>query len=236
MRRVLVTGASSGIGRALVKALALRGDLVWGVARRIDKLAELQRELSPKQFLSTQCDVTQPSQIAETVRFMRAHPFVPDVVVLNAGINTQDLLPHYDHQRYLDVMQTNLFGVMGWVTELLPLYEERGEGHFIAISSMSAFLTHGRGAAYGASKAALTSTFESLRKRYANTRIKFTTVHLGPVNTAMWSGRWFPLLLSEEAVARKLMVAMERKPAVVDYPCGLVWAARLSQFLPVKIG
>lgn len=231
-RCVLVTGASSGIGRALAGALAKRGDVVWGVARRADHLAALQRELPAGRFQWSACDVTQEAHVADAMRAMHAQRFQPDVVVLNAGVNAHDLLPRYDHQRYLEVMRTNLFGVMTWVDRWLPIFEARQAGHFIAISSMSAYLTHSKGAAYGASKAALTSTFDSLRRRYLRDRIHFTTVHLGPVQTAMWSGAFFPGLLSEAAVARKLMGAIDRRPAVVDYPCGMIWAARLSQLVP----
>ena len=232
-RHIMVTGASAGIGRALVGEAVRRGHHVWGVARRTTELAALQRELGAGQFYYSHCDVTRPEDVSAVMQHMRARAFLPDVVVLNAGINAHDLVPQYDSRQYAQIMQTNLFGALAWVEQWLPVFCQRGSGHFMAISSLSAYLAHERGAAYGASKAALTSTFLSLRKRYRREGVAFTTVHLGPVDTAMWNGNRFPLLLSPVCVARRLLQAMERQSAVVDLPWLLVCLARLMQWFPM---
>lgn len=228
-RNVLVTGVSSGIGRALTRALVAHGDTVWGVARRKEKLMELEKEFPPGSFFFSACDVGREEAVASTLEAMRQRSFSPDVVVLNAGVNDTDLLPDYDHARYACVFQTNLFGVMLWVREFLPLFKRQRGGQFVAVSSLSAYLTHNRGAGYSASKAALSSTFGSLRKRYRKEGITFTTVHLGPVETPMWKRGWFPFILSDRAVARRIMKAMDRRESVVDYPFFMAFAARLSQ-------
>ncbi len=230
-RRVFVTGASAGIGHALAKLLVEKGDTVWGIARRGNDLATLQRELPQGRFFYNECDITNLEQINQTKQLLRENQFVPEVVILNAGTNHSDLIPEYDHQAYNRVFLTNLFGAMVWVEYFLPLFKEERKGQFIAISSMSAFLTHSRGAAYSASKAALTMTFESLQKRYCSEGIFFKTIHLGPVRTAMGPSH-FPFLVSDRTAAMKIMRAIEQKKTVVDFPKWIVGIARLSQVVP----
>ena len=230
-RRVFVTGASAGIGCALTKLLVEKGDIVWGIARRENDLASLQQELPRGRFFYNRCDITNSEQINQTKRLLQEHLFVPEVAVLNAGVNHPDLIPEYDHQQYNSVFSTNLFGAMVWVDYFLPLFRKQGKGQFIAISSLSAFLTHSRGAAYSASKAALTMTFESLQKRYGSQNILFKTIHLGPVRTAMGPSN-FPFLVSDKAVALKVIKTMEQKKTVVDFPAWIVGMARFSQMIP----
>ncbi len=231
-RSVFVSGVSSGIGEALVRALVTRGDRVWGIARREEKLKEIQTLFSNGDFLYSACDVTRESQVQATLSAMEKSGFHPDVAVLNAGINEPDLLPEYDHDRYRQVLETNLFGVMVWVKGFLPTFRQRGAGQFVAISSISAFLTNDRGAGYSASKAALTSSFVSLRKRYARSGITFTTFHFGPIRTPMWKRGWFPMILSPEEASRRILRAIDRKEKVVDCPLPLGFAARATQLVP----
>lgn len=216
----------------MVKALVARGDRVWGVARRGPMLKELKSQLPNGNFLYSGCDVTKEEDVDETLRMMKEKGFAPDVLVLNAGVNDHDLIPEYDHSRYRQVLETNLFGVMRWVDAFLPVFRKDGTGQFVAVSSISAFLTSSQGAGYSASKAALTSSFESLRKRYAKEGITFTTIHLGPVDTPMWQKGWFPFILSQEAVSRRILKAIDRREAVVDQPFFLSLAARMLRVIP----
>ena len=230
-RRVLVTGASSGIGRAVVRLLADRGDHVWAVARRTEELKKLQQETAPHEFSFSACDVTQPAQVQAAFRQMESAGFSPDAVVLNAGINRQDLIPHYNASDYRDVFETNLFGALVWVDAFLPVFLKRREGQFVAVSSMSAFLTHGRGAAYSASKSALSLTFQAFQKRYQAEGILFSIIHFGPIETAMWNKGRFIFLRSDTQAARQILKAIDRKKTLIDYPWSLVWMVRFHQLL-----
>lgn len=232
MKRYLVTGASAGLGEALVRRLVADGGVVWGVARRMDAMTKLQAELPPGRFFVTACDVTSAADVDAALAAMAAEDFVPDVAILNAGVNIADLEPDFDLRACEQVFRVNLFGALIWVERLLPGFLKAGAGHFVAISSMSAFRPSSHGTAYAASKAALSMAFESLRMRYRESPLRFTTVHLGPVDTAMWPGGRFPLLLSPDDAARRILDAVARGRAVYDCPAPLVLLARLSRLMP----
>jgi NAD(P)-dependent dehydrogenase (short-subunit alcohol dehydrogenase family) len=178
------------------------------------------------------CDVSRTGDVDRAIAAMDAGGFAPDLVILNAGINLPDLEPSFRLDAAEEVFRVNVFGALAFVDRLLPRARAAGRGHFVAISSMSAFRTSGRSVAYAASKAALSMAFESLRFRYAAEPVRFTTVHLGPVDTAMWPGGKFPFLLTPEDAARRILRAVERGRTVYDCPRPIVAAARLSALIP----
>ncbi|MEK6542903.1 MAG: SDR family NAD(P)-dependent oxidoreductase, partial [Elusimicrobiota bacterium] len=178
------------------------------------------------------CDTGDPLQVKAAWETMRQAGFLPDVAILNAGINIHDLTPQFDHAAFRKQYETNLFGATQWVDLLLPGFLQRGSGHFVAISSMSAYLRANHGAGYASSKAAMSMAFGCLEARYGKDGIGFTTVNLGPTQTAMWPGGKFPLLMSAESAAAKILKAVEKKKSVLDLPCLLVLLARLTQFIP----
>jgi len=228
----LVTGASSGVGAALARALVTRGQRVAGVARRADLLETLRKELPAGRFVPVACDVSVTDDVGRAIARLDAEGFAPDLVILNAGINLPDLEPGFRLAAAEQVFRVNVFGALAWVERLLPRMLAARRGHFVAISSMSAFRTSGRSVAYAASKASLSMAFESLRFRYAAEPLRFTTVHLGPVDTAMWPGGKFPFLLTPDEAARRILRAVERGRAVYDCPGPVVAAARLSALIP----
>lgn len=229
---VLVTGASAGLGEALCRMLADRGSRVWGVARRANLLEGLKKDVPPGRFFYSICDVASRDQVQTVISSMDAQGFIPRVVILNAGVNIHDLEPDFDLSQCEQVFRVNLFGALIWVDQLLPKFLHDGGGRFVAISSMSAFRVTSHGTAYAASKAALSMAFESLRLRYRSSAVRFTTVHLGPVDTAMWPGGHFPFLLSPETAAKRILGAIDKGKEVYDCPALMVLLARLSGLLP----
>ena len=232
MTDTLVTGASSGVGAALSRALAARGRRVWGVARRVDLLESLRKELPAGRFVPVACDVSVAGDVDRAMTTLDGEGVTPELVILNAGINLPDLEPCFRLAAAEEVFRVNVFGALAWVERLLPRMLAARRGHFVAISSMSAFRTSGRSVAYAASKASLSMAFESLRLRYAGEPVGFTTVHLGPVDTAMWPGGKFPFLLTPDEAARRILRAVERGRTVYDCPGPVVAAARLSALIP----
>ncbi|MFQ6111106.1 MAG: SDR family oxidoreductase, partial [Nitrospinota bacterium] len=89
MTDYFITGVSSGIGQGLARELARRGHRIWGVARREKRLAELARELGADRFLFSVCDVSRSEDVRATTREMERAGFLPEVVILNAGINPE---------------------------------------------------------------------------------------------------------------------------------------------------
>lgn len=230
--KVLVTGVSSGIGRALTIRLLADGHEVWGVARRTEMLRTLAKECATLRLLTTPGDVRVPETITRMRTEMSVADFLPDVVVLNAGTHALDLVPAFDYKKFRKIFSTNTLAPLSLVSEFLPAFAERASGHFIAISSVSAFRGNAQSAGYPASKAALSRAFESLLLRYRGSGIAFTVMHFGPVATPMWKGGKFPFLLTAEQAACAVSRAMKERKAVYNVPWQTAFAMKAAGIIP----
>lgn len=187
----LVTGASSGIGRAISKELVKRGWQVVGVARSMDKLDQLQKELS-EAFIPVVCDVSQEEQIVEASSFVLKKGLIPSIFFLNAGIAGEAVIENpnqFDLRMHENIMQVNYFGVLAWIEFWEKLCQENGPTNFIVTSSINAIFAPPTGSAYCASKAAIAKAFESLSLTYFGTKLRFSVVYPGPVDTPGLKGK-----------------------------------------------
>lgn len=210
-----VTGVSFGIGRELVKRLAANGDRVFGVARTREALEQLQQEVGGQQFCYADFDVGDLTRNPkELLNQIEKKGFFPDAVILNAAINMSDLFPHFDFHVFKEVIETNVYGVVRWVDLFLPAFLQKKRGHFIAVSSFSAYYGSSKGAGYPASKAAISRAFDSFRLRYEKDNVYFTSIHFGPVDTRLWQRKKVPGVLSvDQAVECILKALREKKPS-----------------------
>ena len=183
--KVFITGVSSGIGRELAKELVCQGHSVWGMARRSQYLEELKKELGSGPFFYSVGDVSLASDVESIAKELYRSNFLPDIVVLNAGVFLEDFAGQFDYEVYQRSFSVNLFGAINFVNKFADEFVKRGRGQFIAVSSTSAFRPDSLSAGYSASKAALAMTFRSFNLRYQKDGIIFKTVFLGPVATAM---------------------------------------------------
>ncbi|MCS5688286.1 MAG: SDR family NAD(P)-dependent oxidoreductase [Actinomycetota bacterium] len=181
--RVLVTGASRGIGASLARAFADAGARVALAARSIEELDALAYELGGSSY---PLDVTDPDQLDGFVQRVEADGGPIDVLVNNAGIETQDFVEDIDEDHLTQVVATNLLAPLRLTRQALPGMIRRGQGHLLYTSSLAAITPAPGLAPYGASKAGLTRFTESLRMEVKNTGVHVTTMHLGPVDTDMW--------------------------------------------------
>jgi len=183
----LITGASSGIGKALAEEMIAKGWRVIGIARREAQLREIQKHLGAS-FIPYICDVGSLEQIRKISAEIKASDLKPTLFFLNAGmgdIETKWQVSTEAHKKTFDV---NYFGVIAWVEEFLPIAKQLGGGTFVATSSIVSLFTPPGAAAYGASKAALVNSFQSLRLSYLKDKIGFSLVLPGPVDTYMLKG------------------------------------------------
>jgi len=179
---VLITGTTSGLGRALLEHYAARGAKVTSVNRR--RVAELEARHPAVRF---DClDVRSAKDVEDLVRGLATAGELPDVFILNAGINRLDNDATFDLPRYREVVDTNLYGALNFVAPLTALPATR-ERHVVAISSMVTYAGNPYGLGYQTSKQALTTCFDVWSKMYAGTDLVFKQVILGPVRTAMYT-------------------------------------------------
>jgi NAD(P)-dependent dehydrogenase (short-subunit alcohol dehydrogenase family) len=181
-RRVLVTGASQGLGRALVLELARRGAQVVGVARKANALEATMREAGGHAIIADVADA--PEAIAAQVAELGG----VDVVVHNASTLGPTPLPELadlDDRDLERVFEVNVLGPQRLTRALLGPMRRAGRGWIVAISSDAAVEAYGGWGAYGASKAALDHLMRVLAAELEGTGVRALAIDPGEMNTAM---------------------------------------------------
>jgi NAD(P)-dependent dehydrogenase (short-subunit alcohol dehydrogenase family) len=183
VERVLVTGTTSGVGRALLELYAKRGAKVIAVNRR--PVPELEACYPQVRFAAV--DVRSETEVERLVRSLAESAELPNVFILNAGINQTDNDESFELGDFRSVIETNLYGVLNFVQPLTRLAPGGGPRHVVAISSMAAYVGNPYGLGYTTSKQALTTCFDVWSRMYAGTDLVFQRVMLGPVRTAIYT-------------------------------------------------
>ncbi|MBF6327402.1 SDR family NAD(P)-dependent oxidoreductase [Nocardia transvalensis] len=224
-KHVLITGASSGIGRAAAVAVAAKGAVVFLLARRSEELEAVVDEIEAAggEAYAYQCDVTDDESVEHTVKtVLEEHDHV-DMLVNNAGRSIRRAV-HRSTDRLHDferTMAVNYFGAVRMTLALLPQMRERKFGHIVNISSAGVQVATPRFAAYLASKAALDKFAEVTAAEMLADNITFTTIHMPLVRTPMIapSGKQGPSE-SPEWAAATIVRALAERPKRIDVPIG----------------
>jgi thioester reductase-like protein/short-subunit dehydrogenase len=229
-RTVVITGASSGIGRATALAVAERGGVPLLVARSADKLEELQAEIDAEGGTAHvyPCDITDTEAVAATVKQMIAdHPAGIDHLVNNAGRSIRRSVQlSYDRMHdYERTMMLNYFAAVRMIMALLPHMSERRLGHVVNVSSIGVQTAPPRFSAYVASKAALDAFSRVVASETYGDGVTFTTIHMPLVRTPMIRPTRiydaFPTLTPDEA-AGMVVRALEERPKHLGTRLGTV--------------
>jgi NAD(P)-dependent dehydrogenase (short-subunit alcohol dehydrogenase family) len=189
-RTVVITGASSGIGKATALHAAQRGAIPLLVARSADKLDEVRREIEADggSAYVYPCDITDTEAVAATVKQMLAdHPDGIDFLVNNAGRSIRRSV-HLSYDRMHDyerTMSLNYFAAVRMILALLPHMSERHFGHVVNVSSIGVQTAPPRFSAYVASKAALDAFSRVVASETFGDGVTFTTIHMPLVRTPM---------------------------------------------------
>ena len=181
----LVTGASSGIGRAVARRLCDRGMRVAGCARRHERLEQLADELGDR-FLPVRCDLTSLDQIDRMFAAITSRWGGLDILVNNAGFGRKAPLLAFEPEIWRDILAVNVLALSVCTQKVIESMRRRGvAGHVIHISSMSAHRVPGGSGMYSASKFAVRSLTESLRQelREAGSDIRISSISPGFVET-----------------------------------------------------
>ena len=176
---VLITGCSSGIGRASAERFVALGHTVYATARRVDALAPLAAIGCRTRAL----DVTDEASMCAAVRSIEAEHGAIDVLVNNAGYGQQGALEETPVERFRAQFETNVFGAVRMCQLVLPAMRAEGRGRIVMVSSMGGRLTFPGGSAYHASKYALEAISDVLRFEVAGFGIAVVIVEPGLVAT-----------------------------------------------------
>ena len=157
-----------------------------------------------------------------------------DLVVANAGVGRQRPASRLTWADVEPVMRVNALGAMATLVALLPRMAERGSGTLVGVSSLAALRALPATAAYGASKAALTSFIDSLRLDLRGTGVHAMTVHPGFVESAMTAKNHFkmPFLLTADAAAERMVRAIEARTPLYEFPVPTALAMHAAAWVP----
>jgi len=233
-KSVVVTGGSSGIGRAAALAVAAAGARVGLIARRWEPLAAAVAAIQGAGGVAeaTAADVADAAAVDAAVADLTRRLGACDVAIASAGIHRMSW--PLDAATAAAVIDVNVKGCINLAAAVLPGMLARGRGHFCGVASIAGVVGLPGNAAYCGSKAAVIAFLESLRLDAAPAGIAITTALPGLVDTPMITdqeraaGGAMPAAAAAEAILR----AIERGRAEVWFPRRTALAARLARLLP----
>lgn len=227
MKHILITGASSGIGKALAIRCAQAGWRVTACGRSQEKLAHLHgfdnvRTLS--------FDITDLQACQQALQQLR-----PDIVVLNAGTCEYVDIAHWEPALFKRVFDANFFGVVNCLAPLLP--NLRPGTKLTIVDSLARCLPFTRSQAYGASKAALHYLTKSLQTDLSQRQIRVQSVSPGFVETPLTQKNDFsmPMQISAQQAAESLFKGLQNNKASIYFPTGFALLIRTMGLLPEGI-
>jgi short-subunit dehydrogenase len=239
-RSILITGASSGIGRALALEYARPGVSLALIGRNKDRLAAAAASARGRgaEVEIGLLDVRDQARLALWIVERNARrPF--DLAVANAGITT-GLAPsaiREDPQAVRAVLGANLIGVLNTVEPLIAPMCARGRGQLAFVGSMAGLRGLPYAPAYSAAKAAVHAYAESLRGRLEPRGVRVSLIIAGFVKTPLNEGieAVKPFEVTDAQAAKIIRRGLDRGKAVIAFPWQLYMAARLARFMPVRM-
>jgi short-subunit dehydrogenase len=226
-KRILITGASSGLGRGMAREFARAGSDLALCARRIDRLQALKAELETAhpgiRVAIRSLDVTQYDEVFRVFRSLRDELGGLDRVVVNAGIGQGAPIGKGQFALNRSIVETNFLAALAQCEAAMEIFREVSQGHLVLISSMSAMRgMRGGLTAYAASKAGVASLAEGIRTdMLRKPAIKVSTIFPGYIRTEMNDGapaKQTPYIIDEATGCRLLVRAIEKEKAKAYVP------------------
>ena len=234
-RVVLITGAASGIGRALAHRLAAEGARIAAVDLQAAALDTLAGELrGPGHIACAVGDVTDLAGLRAAVATLEGQLGPTDLLIASAGIGRKTSADEFSALEINAHIQVNLIGVVNSIDAVLAGMRQRRRGHLAVLSSLASYRGLPLMAGYCASKAGVNALFDSLRVELTSFNIAVTTICPGWIRTPLTA----PLRLASgdvmevEQAARIIVEALRRRRPFLAFPARMVWQLRLLRYLP----
>lgn len=223
MKRAIIIGATSGIGREVARALALKGVVVGVAGRRAERLVELQNEVGEERVHIAEMDVTQ-EDATERLDALIAKMGAPDLLLYASGIGKQN--PELDLDIELNTVATNSSGMVRLVVHFLryvkqsSAYNAKHKAHVAVISSVAGTKGMGSAPAYSATKS-MQSTYLSALAQYVrmyDVPAVFSDIRPGFVATEILNpDKRYPMLMSPATATRHILRGLKRRQRVIIF-------------------
>ncbi|MGK9370077.1 SDR family NAD(P)-dependent oxidoreductase [Melioribacter sp. Ez-97] len=228
-KTVLITGASSGIGKALAESLSLKNCRLVLCSRNIDRL-----DLSGEKILKLKCDVTKKEEVNAAYNAAIEKFGKIDIAILNSGVGHRMNVENYNSQFAEETFSVNQLGMVYWIEKLLPDFLKRREGVIAGVSSLADNRGFSGSGFYCASKAAATIMLEGLRVELKPYSVKVITIKPGFVRTPMTDKNEFkmPFLMKPEKAAKIIVKGIEKEKRIIQFPLPTVLMSKFVGMLP----
>ena len=234
-KKIWITGASSGIGKALAEKFALEGWKVAVSARRKEILDEMAKR---ENISSYPLDVTNQNQIKDVFSKIINDFGKLDLCVFSSGTYDPKLEQEINIKQNQFVMETNFFGVLYCIKSVEKYFKDKKAGHISIVSSIAAYRGLPNSSGYGPSKAALTNLTESLYFDFKKHNVRISLVSPGFIKTPLTDKNEFrmPFIKSPEFAAEKMFNGLTKtKSFEIHFPKALTIILKLLRILPYKI-
>jgi NAD(P)-dependent dehydrogenase (short-subunit alcohol dehydrogenase family) len=234
-KKIWITGASSGIGKALAEKFALEGWKVAASARRKEILDEMAKN---ENISSHPLDVTDQEQINDVFSKIIKEFGGLDLCVFSSGTYDPKLEQEINIKQNKFVMETNFFGVLYCIKSVEKYFKDKKNGHISIVSSIAAYRGLPNSSGYGPSKAALTNLAESLYFDFKKHNIRISLVSPGFIKTPLTDKNEFPMpfIKSPEFAAEKMFDGITKsKSFEIHFPKALTLLLKFLRILPYRI-
>jgi short-subunit dehydrogenase len=236
-RVIVITGASSGLGRAVALEYAAHGITLGLIGRDATRLEEVAARARGKGASVSLGTIDVRDRIAMSDFLLAIDAATPiDCVIASAGVTmvTPEVGAVEDLTKSAELFDVNLNGVVNTIAPIAPLMRRRRAGQIVLFGSIAAFAPPPDSPSYAASKAALVAFALATRALYSEDGVSVSVVCPGFVDTPMAGSftSWKPLMISAEEAARRIRRGLDRRKAVIAFPLPLYLAARFQQCLP----
>ncbi len=233
LKNVWITGASSGIGKALAIKFANEGWQVAASARRENLLKELNSQ-NPN-IHPFPLDVKNESETKNIFLNIVKKFKTIDIVVFCTGIHDPDAEKKLSSEKIREIMETNFFGTLNSIMAVNNHFREKKSGHISIVSSVAGYRGLPAASGYCASKAALTSLAESLYFDFKRYNVRVSLISPGFIKTPMTDKNKFPmpLIKSPEFAAEKMFVGLTKKNVFeIHFPIAFTMIMKLLKIMP----
>ena len=234
-KKIWITGASSGIGKAVAEKFASEGWMVAASARRqeiLNKMAENQN------IFAYPLDVTQKENVTKTFNNIIEYFKNVDICLFCSGTYDPKLEQEINIEQNKFVMETNYFGVLNCIKAVETYFKNKKSGQISIVSSVAAYRGLPNSSGYGPSKAALTNLTESIYFDFKKHNVKISLVSPGFIKTPLTDKNEFPMpfIRSPEFAADKIFQGLTKKNIFeIHFPLGLTLTLKFLRILPYRL-